>query len=312
MRILVIGAGALGGYFGGCLLRAGRDVTFLVRSHRAEQLARRGLEIVCPHGDFTIAAPTIVAGDIHETYDVILVGTKSYSLDEAIEQFAPAVGPDTMILPILNGMAHIDSFSMRFGADRVLGGSAMISATLDTEGRIVLFVPTHDLVFGELAGGSSDRTRSLMAVFDRAGFNPRVSDIMVQIQEMWEKWAALATNAGMTCMMRASIGDIIAAGGGEAFLRLFDECRAVASASGFPLRPHFLEMCTNMFTMKGSPIKASMLRDIERGSATEGEHVIGDLSTRAQTLGIETPILDLARIHLGAYEAGRTREAAPA
>jgi 2-dehydropantoate 2-reductase len=225
-----------------------------------------------------------------------------------MEQFAPAVGPDTMILPILNGMAHIDSLSMRFGADHVLGGSAMISATLDTEGRIVLFVPTHDLVFGELAGGSSDRTISLMAVFDRAGFNPRVSDIM--LQEMWEKWAALATNAGMTCMMRASIGDIIAAGGGEAFLRLLDECRAVASASGFPLRPHFLEMCTNMFTTKGSPIKASMLRDIERGSATEGEHVIGDLATRAHALGIETPILDLARIHLAAYEGGRTREAA--
>jgi 2-dehydropantoate 2-reductase len=308
MRILVIGAGALGGYFGGCLLRAGRDVTFLVRSRRAEQLARRGLEIVCPHGDFTVPAPTIRAGDIHGTYDVILVATKSYSLDEAMEQFAPAVGPDTMILPILNGMAHIDSLSMRFGADHVLGGSAMISATLDTEGRIVLFVPTHDLVFGELAGGSSDRTISLMAVFDRAGFNPRVSDIM--LQEMWEKWAALATNAGMTCMMRASIGDIIAAGGGEAFLRLLDECRAVASASGFPLRPHFLEMCTNMFTTKGSPIKASMLRDIERGSATEGEHVIGDLATRAHALGIETPILDLARIHLAAYEGGRTREAA--
>ena len=105
----------------------------------------------------------------------------------------------------------------------------------------------------------------------------------------------------------SSIGDIIAAGGGEAFLRLFDECRAVASASGFPLRPHVLEMCTNMFTTKGSPIKASMLRDIERGSATEGEHVIGDLATRAHALGIETPILDLARIHLAAYEGGRTR-----
>jgi 2-dehydropantoate 2-reductase len=310
MRILVIGAGALGGYFGGCLLRAGRDVTFLVRSHRAEQLARRGLEIVCPHGDFTVPAPTIGAGDIHEPYDVILVGTKSYSLDEAMEHFATAVGPDTMILPILNGMAHIDSLSKRFGADRVLGGSAMISATLDTEGRIVLFVPAHDLVFGELAGGYSDRTRSLMAAFDRAGFNPRVSDVMVQ--EMWEKWAGLATNAGMTCMMRAGIGDIIAAGGGEAFLRLFDECRAVASASGFPLRPHVLELCTNMFTTKGSSIKASMLRDIERGSATEGEHVIGDLASRAHALGIQTPILDLSRIHLAAYEGGRTREATAA
>ena len=137
MRILVIGAGALGGYSAAASRVPG--ATYLpVRSHRAEQLARGGLEIVCPHGDFTVPAPTIGASDIHESYDVILVGTKSYSLDEAMEHFATAVGPDTMILPILNGMAHIDSLSMRFGADRVLGGSAMISATLDTEGRIVL------------------------------------------------------------------------------------------------------------------------------------------------------------------------------
>src|SRR5436305_14910869 len=137
MRILVIGAGALGGYFGGCLVRAGRDVTFQVRPHRAAQLARDGLRIVSPHGDFTVPAATVLAGATREPFDLVLVGVKSYSLDEAMDQFASAVGPDTAILPILNGMGHIDRLAAKFGAARVLGGMANISAGLDAEGRVV-------------------------------------------------------------------------------------------------------------------------------------------------------------------------------
>src|SRR5947209_7741418 len=117
MRTLVIGAGALGGYFGACLIRAGRRVSFLVRPQRAAQLARDGLRVVSPHGDFTVAAPTVLAGGIDGPFDLVFLGVKSYSLDEAMEQFAPAVGPSTMILPILNGMAHLDRLSARFGAD---------------------------------------------------------------------------------------------------------------------------------------------------------------------------------------------------
>src|SRR5450432_881372 len=152
MRILVIGAGALGGYFGGCLIRAERDVTFLVRPRRAEQLARGHLHIISPHGDFTVPATTVLAGAIRGPFDLVLVGVKSYSLDEAMDQFAPAVGPNTMILPILNGMGHLDRLKVRFGAEHVLGGMANISAGMDAEGRIVQFIPLHDLVFGEMAG----------------------------------------------------------------------------------------------------------------------------------------------------------------
>jgi 2-dehydropantoate 2-reductase len=162
MRILVIGAGALGGYFGGCLIRAGRDVTFLVRPRRAEQLAREHLHIVSPHGDFTVPVTTVLAGAIGGPFDLILVGVKSYSLDEAMDQFAPAVGPNTMILPILNGMGHLDRLIARFGAGHVLGGMANISAGLDAEGRIVQFIPIHDLVFGEIpAASATGRTRSM-------------------------------------------------------------------------------------------------------------------------------------------------------
>lgn len=309
MRILVIGAGALGGYFGGCLLRAAQDVTFLVRRRRAEQLATDGLRIVSPHGDFTVPAPTILADGVREPFDLVLLAVKSYSLDEAMEQFAPAVGPATAILPVINGLSHIDTLSARFGKDRVLGGMAIISATLDADGRVVQLLPMHDLVFGELSGGVGRRTDALSDVLGGAGFNARASDVVMQ--DMWEKWVGLTTNAGITCLMRASLGDIIAApAGSDALMALLRECRAVAEASGFATRPHFVDVLMNMYTTVGSPVKASMLRDIERGGPTEGEHVLGDMIVRAQSLGIETPILTLARCHVAAYEASRAREAA--
>jgi 2-dehydropantoate 2-reductase len=309
MRILVIGAGALGGYFGASLVRAGRDVTFMVRSRRAEQLAREGLHIVSPHGDFKVSAATVLNGGIREPFDLILVGVKSYSLDEAMDQFAPAVGPNTMILPMLNGTGHLDRLSARFGARHILGGMANISAGLDTEGRIVQFFPNHDLLFGEVPGGSSDRTRAVEACFSGAGFNGRASDAVMQ--DMWEKFVQLGLGAGITCLMRASIGDILAAPGGrEAMFQIFDECCAVATASGFKPRPAFIEFDTTLITTVGSPLKWSMLRDIERGSTTEGEHILGDMVARARALGVETPILNLARTHVAAYEIGRARAAA--
>ncbi len=309
MRILVVGAGALGGYFGGCLIRAGRDVTFLVRPRRAEQLARQGLQTVSPHGDFTVPAATVLAGGIRHPYDLILVGVKSYSLDEAMDDFAAAVGPTTVILPILNGMGHLDRLGARLGAEHVLGGMANISAGIDAEGRIVQFFPIHDLLFGEISGGFSDRTRALEACFNGAGFNARASDGIMQ--DMWEKFVQLGLGAGITCLMRASIGDILAAPGGrEAMFQIFDECCAIATASGFKPRPAFIEFDTTLITTVGSPLKWSMLRDIERGSTTEGDHILGDMVARAHALGIPAPILKLARTHVAAYEIGRSRTAA--
>ena len=309
MRILIAGAGALGGYFGGCLVHAGRDVTFMARPQRAAQLAREGLRIISPHGDFAVPAVAVPAGEISEPFDLVVVAVKSYSLDEAMEQFAAAVGPDTAILPILNGMGHLDRLGARFGAARVLGGMANISVGVDAEGRIVQFIPNHDLVFGEMSGGFGERTRAIEACFKGARFHGRASDVVMQ--DMWEKFVQLGLGAGMTCLMRASIGDILAAPGGrEAMFALFDECCAIATASGFPPRPAFIEFDRTLITTVGSPLKWSMLRDIERGSVTEGEHILGDMVARARALDVAAPILNLARTHVAAYEIGRMRSAA--
>ncbi|MBR0700727.1 2-dehydropantoate 2-reductase [Bradyrhizobium sp. 62B] len=308
MRVLVIGAGALGGYYGACLVRAGRDVTFLVRGTRAEQLRLNGLQVVSPHGDFAVQPRIVLTKDLKEPFDVVLVGVKAYSLDDAMTQFAPAVGPSTLILPILNGLKHVDALAARFGAARVLGGLANVSAGLDADGRVVQFMANQTIVFGEVEGALSERALALEGLLDVPGIDVRASEAIMQ--DMWEKFVQLSTLAGITCLMRASIGDILAVPNGEqSIFRLFAECCAVATASGFEPRAPFIEFDRKLFTTLDSPLKASMLRDIERGSVTESEHILGDMANRARALGIETPLLDLARAHVSAYEVGRRRAA---
>lgn len=214
-----------------------------------------------------------------------------------------------MILPILNGIAHVDRLTSRFGTSSVLGGIANTSAAIDAEGRVTHLIPLNDLVFGELSGGVSARTRRVQGFLEGAGFNARNSETVMQ--DMWEKFAQLGVGAGITCIMRASIGDIVGAPGGrEAALKLFDECCAVATASGFRPRQAFIEFASKLVTTTGSPLKWSMLRDIERGSVTEGAHILGDLVSRARTCGVETPILNLAWTHVATYEVARSRERA--
>src|SRR5277367_3715844 len=138
MRILIIGAGAVGGYFGGRLAQAGRDVTFLVRPKRAEAIQAQGLRILSPkYGDLTLRPKTITAAQIVSPYDIVLLSVKSYDLAAAIHDFAPAVGPRAVIIPVLNGMRHIDVLSERFGRNAVLGGVCYVATEVDSQGRII-------------------------------------------------------------------------------------------------------------------------------------------------------------------------------
>jgi 2-dehydropantoate 2-reductase len=307
MRVLVVGAGAIGGYFGGRLLAIGRDVTFLVRPKRAAKLAETGLVIKSPQGDFHAAAPqTVTADTLQAPYDLIVLSCKAYDLDSALGDLAPAVGPATMILPLLNGMGHMDRLDARFGADHVLGGQCAISTTLDADGRILHLNELHALTFGERSGERTPRIEAVGALFDGANFQARLSATIVQ--EMWDKWVFIAAGAGITCLMRASVGDIEAGGGADLAAALFDEAASIAAASGHPLKDTVLARGKATFTAPGSRMMASMLRDIERGGAIEADHIIGDLLRRApqpNPLGL----LRIVYAHLKAYEARRAVEA---
>ena len=308
MRTLVVGAGAIGGYFGGRLVETRRDVTFLVRPKRAAELAREGLSIRSRFGDATISKPaTVLAENLHEMFDLILLSCKAYDLEGALVSFAPAVGPHTVILPLLNGMRHLDILDQRFGRDRVLGGQCLIAAA-HNDGGIVHLNDTHEVSFGERDGALSDRVRAIAGLMEGARFKPRATTEI--LQEMWEKWVFLATLAGSTCLMRATIGDICASPGGTAFiLGLFQECGAIAAAEGYPMRAAQLQRARSMLTATGATLTASMLRDMERDAPIEADHIIGDLLRRGndRSIPLELPLLDLACTHLKAYEARRTR-----
>ncbi len=310
MRILIVGAGAVGGYFGGRLLQAGRNVTFLVRPGRAAELARDGLVIKSPHGDITLSNPaTVLAENLNHPFDVVIFSCKAYDLDGVVDSIAPAVGPETMILPLLNGMKHLDVLDQRFGRSHVLGGQCQIAATLNDERTVVHMNTRHLISFGERDGGPSDRIRALAAVMTNAGFDAGASENVVQ--EMWEKWIFLSALASGTCLLRGTIGDIEAAPGGADLMRaLLEETRAVAEAAGYPPRASFLDRMCPMLTSPGSSFSASMLRDLEGNTRTEADHVIGDLLQRRQTLGIEPAspsLLQIAYTHLKTYEARRAR-----
>jgi len=308
MRILVVGAGGLGGYFGGRLLSAGRDVTFLVRQRRAAQLAGSGLVVRSPLGDLDLPAPpTVLAEDLKDAFDVILLSCKAYDLEAAMDSLTPAVGPDTAILPLLNGMRHMDLLKARFGEGRVLGGLCLISAALDPEGRVLHLNDLHTLSFGEPDGVRSPRIEAIAAALSDAGFDARLSDTIVQ--DMWEKWIFIATGAGATCLMRAAIGDIVAAGATDVVTGLLDESAAIATAQGFPPRQPAIERTRDSYTRPGSTMTASMLRDIERGGPIEADHIIGDLLRRGGNPAA-SPILGIVHAHLKAYEARRAREMA--
>ncbi len=302
MRILMVGAGAIGGYFGGRIIEAGQDVTFLVRPRRAAQIAADGLVIRSPRGDVTRPVQTVQAAALGGPYDAVVLSCKAFDLDDAIASFAPAVGPDTAILPLLNGMRHLDVLDTSFGAGAVLGGQCQIAATLEPDGTIRHLNDLQALSLGERGGAITPRVEALGAAF--AGCGGRTSETIVQ--DMWEKWVFLASLACLTSLMRASVGDVVTAGGTEIAQGLFDEAAGIATAHGHAPRPAFVERMRGMLGQAGSTFTASMLRDIERGNPIEADHIVGDLIARGMTAG--TRLLRIAFIHLKAYEARRARE----
>ncbi|HET6502152.1 MAG TPA: 2-dehydropantoate 2-reductase [Amycolatopsis sp.] len=301
MRILVVGAGATGGFFGARLVRADRDVTFLVRPGRAAVLRERGLRITGLGEDEVLEPNLVTAAELAEPYDLVLLSVKATALERALDDLAPAVGPRTVIVPFLNGMAHLDTLSTKFGKESVLGGVVKVMTTVNGDGDIVRLGPLGELLIGEPDGGTSPRTEELAKELDVAGYDFTLSpDILA---EMWHKWAFIASLAAATCLMRGSVGDIVAVAGGAEFGRaIAAEAAAVVAAAGFPLAAKALAATTSLLTQEGSPATASMYRDLVTGQPAEVEQILGDLVSRARELSVDTPLLDVATLHLRVHE----------
>ena len=304
MRILVLGAGGIGGYYGARIHRAGGDVTFLVRPTRAAQLKENGLVVSSPFGDLHVRPKVVTKDTLPAPFDVVILSCKAYDLNSAMDAIAPALGEQSVILPLLNGVRHIDTLIARFGAARVLGGVALISVVLAPNGEVKHLNKLHRLFTGSLTPQSSKWLAELALLLASSGIEFALSENIEQA--MWDKIVFLSTLAGATCTMRASIGDVLRTAAGEEFITgLLAECAKTAAACGHAVSDTQLAAYGKQLTEAGSGLMASMLRDIERGGATEADHILGDLVGRAQTKGVATPLLRLAYSHLQAYDVRR-------
>lgn len=310
MKILILGAGAIGGYVGGRLHQTGADVAFLVREKRLEALQRDGLVIKSTKGDITQKVKAVTKGSEGGPYDIVLLTCKAYDLESAMDAIAPAVGANTTIVPLLNGMRHLDTLDARFGGEKVVGGLARVGVAMNEKGHILHTSPFAAISFGERDGKAA---RPVLNALDAAikksgvdgGLNPNI------VQDLWDKWIMLCTLAATCCLMRGASGDILEAEDGrEIVLETVDEGRKVAAAAGHDPGDKGIATIRSFLTVKGSKFAASMLHDLEKGAMVEADHIVGDMIARARKAGIATPNLRLAYAHLQVYMAQRARKAA--
>ena len=304
VRILVLGAGAIGGYFGGRLAAAGVDISFLVRPQRAELLARDGLRVKSPLGDLALPVKTVLREQVGPGYDAILLSCKSYDLDDAIEAIRPAV-PGAVIFPLLNGILHLDRLDAAFGRAAVGGGVAALFVTMEPDGTVRHQGNVQNFVFGERDPAQAARCEALAPELARGGFSPRHSNEIVQ--DMWEKFVFICSAMAMCCLMRGSVGEVAKTDNGAALmLEMIDDCAAVAAAAGYPQRPAHVEFTRKALTDPASPNAPSMLRDLRQGFQVEAQHVVGDMLARARAAGRAATLLRAAYAHLQVYQAGRS------
>jgi 2-dehydropantoate 2-reductase len=301
MKILVVGAGAIGGYFGGRLLEKGEDVTFLVRERRQQQLLEHGLVIESANGNVILQPKTIVASDQSGNFDVILLSTKSYHLQVAIEDIRPFVGENTMILPLLNGMIHMDKLIEEFGEERVLGGLCFIESTLDDNGTVVQASPINDLVFGERNGQITERIIKLEKAFSGTKAKFRLSQKIYE--DMWYKYFFITAFSGITSLMRAPIGTIRETDSGqETIHRLLKEIFSIMSKIEAPILENIVAIQLKRINELGYAMKSSMQRDMEKLLPIEADHLQGYLLLIANRENIDAPILETIYANLKVYE----------
>lgn len=307
MKVLVLGAGGVGGYFGGRMVQNKADVTFLVRPKRAEALKRDGLRIKSRFGDAKLDVRCVTQDQVKAGYELVLFTAKAYDLPSAIDAIAPAIDAKTRVIPFLNGIAHYDVLDKRFGRERVLGGVAYIGTRLSPSGEVDHFNEFHRIAFGPRVPAQATTCEAFATMLKGVNFDWKLEPKIEQA--LWDKWVLLATLAGMTCLMRAPVGDIVADETGERLvLTLLGECAAVAKAEGFPTPEGVLANHRAILTKKGSTFSASMLHDIENGGPAEGEHILGSLLGYARKHSLAVPMLEVAAAHVRAYEARRRRE----
>lgn len=311
MRILVVGAGATGGFYGALLARAGRDVTFLLRERRAQQVRESGLLVKLHTGEHLRLDPLVVtASDLRQfptAFDLVILSTKSYQFEGALQDVAPAVTPDTMLMPILNGMRQFSILGERFNPAQVVGGSVRIMSYLDEHNQVIQMSSLDQLNFGELTGERTSRILAVEAALQGCGFTASLQPDIVAT--LWQKWFLLASLGTVCVLAGGTVGQAAAVPHGqEVALAVIAECAAIAAANGYPPPPELVLDHKERLTSPDAAISTSLYRDMVAGYPVEADHILGDLIARAQAM--EPPLLKSAYVRMKVYETTRSTQAA--
>ncbi|MGN6408959.1 MAG: ketopantoate reductase family protein [Curtobacterium sp.] len=304
MRVLVVGAGAVGGYFGALLADTGADVSFLVRPQRRDALVQHGLRLQrAAEPARSLAVRAVTKGELSGSWDLVLLAVKGTALEGAVADIAPAVRAGTLVLPLLNGVGHVTRLREGFG-NRVLGGVAVVATTQDEDGTIRQLVPGGSITFGALDGVRSTEIDAVAALFDRAAFTNTVSDTIEK--DMWEKWLFMAAGGAATVLLGGPVGAIVSVPDGLTTVEaVLSEGLAVLEAAGHPARDAAVASTSSVLTATDSPFTTSMYRDFAAGRSTEVETILGDLVDLAADLGVPAPLLTAAAVRLRVHEATR-------
>ena len=289
MKVLVLGAGGVGGYFGTKLALAGNDVTFVARGAHRDAMARDGLLVRTPAGELHLPQPSLLAddGDLGPC-DAALVCVKLWDLDAAAQRLKPLCGPETAVLPLQNGVTASDSLAAVLGPEPVLGGVAQIAAKIEAPGVIRQTGKFARLIFGERHGGRSARVEALHAACQAAGIDAKLSD-SIEIDH-WKKFVMLAPMAGAASRHRLAMGALLEEPARAAELRaLVEEAVAVGRAKGVALAADLAEKTFAFYRDLPAEMKPSMLHDLEAGRRLELDWLNGEIVRLGESLGVETP-----------------------
>ena len=301
MKILMVGAGGIGGYFGAQLIRAGANITFLLREQRKQSIDREGLTIETPSETFTLPVSTVSAAALQPDYDLIVFAPKAYDLDDTLISVAGAAARG-FILPLLNGLDHMQVLDQRFGRERVLGGVAHIAAMISPTGSVKRLSDLHMLTVGPRAPGQADIARAFNDLCSRTPFDHAYSENIEQ--SLWDKWVFLASLAAMTTLFHAPVGKIVATPHGHDLnLQAYAECCEVAARCGFPIADAVRAKASAQLTQVGSGFTASMLRDMASGHRTEHEHILGGMIRRGEAQGLACTLLKTAYTHIAVAQS---------
>ncbi|QUI72616.1 2-dehydropantoate 2-reductase [Pseudoalteromonas sp. M8] len=301
MNVLIVGCGGIGGYFGARLVEAGTEVTFLTRANTAAKLRSGGLHLKSARGDVNTPVNVVTADELNQSYDLVLLTCKSYDLEQCLQHCAAAINVSTFILPMLNGFGHYAKIQAAFPDAKLLYGYCNISAARHVDGYIQHYNSIHEMTLGVADGSElSDRLEVIIAQLKTAHFNLRVSKHIKL--EMWEKFVFINALAGVTCLLRGTVGEILQTRNGQSVaMQILEECQQVAKAYGYAVRPRANKMTRDAFAQANSPLSASMLKDIQNYSTIE-LNLIAELCDFAEKKSISIPFMQAVYSHLQVYQ----------